>query len=1291
MKRRMISMILAFIMVLSMLVGVTPTVHATEAEGTKSFENVSRINSYCYYDDDGNVTADLLLMDGGTVLTEGEDYTISVTYDEEEEEYKIVATGMGEYQSDTYTDYSYTVYSIHETDEWKYIVNYDEEEDCTWTHLVSYIGNEASVTIPEYIGDGDNEYCVDGIKPGTFTELDYVTAIDTRDFYLPNNIIVNCSNLAQLSISCADDMDAMDLIIGSVTEDFNITAPRDLNLWDGENDTTLSIEDYCKKNGYNYTDKYAYYSEDGFDYKINGNRAEVLSFTGTDTEAVVPNSIEYNGETVYVEYVYSNAFTDLSDLTSISLGDVDFGLPLCENCPALESISSTASNHWWYTALTDNPNEGITIYTYPDASWYYEDEETDEEIESTVAAYCEQYGYSYGELEKQYTVLDMVMYIEHEYDFMNSEYNSMRLIGGSTATASLSADTKEEGYINIDSQNVTWKSKNTDVLTIGQNGLITVSNVDKLTTVELVATTTFAGKEQEKRVSVYVFPRVEAGVGQYFVTNSPTTMLPCQYRDYVLHEEEIDGETYDYYEMELVDMPESFTASYMSKDTSIAVVNEDGTIQAAEGAEIGSITTITVTYTDGTDTYTTTVDVEVGETSEVPFELPSTEGEAINVYSWNEEASSRIQYFLQMYPQYEGLINFYTIPNTNNAYQEGVLAAFEEEGKEPDIILSEADYITESLLKNHIVDLSEIGFDEDWYVNAYPYTKAVGSQNGELKAVTWQNCPGCFMYRTDIAEEVFGTSDPEEVQKLVADWDSFMDTAKTLQEAGYDIVSGADDLYFPAIGNTSTPLVSGNVVNLGGDVEDYLNITKQVADNDYTAGTSKWSEEWQANADGNVFGYFGCEWFLNFSFFPEEHKDDYRICEGPDNFFWGGSWMSVTNTGHNDDLIKLILYTLTCDENAMYRIARGTGDFVNNKNVCQRMSDEGRTTTDKLNNQNPYPVWIKMAENIPAVEPTIYDFGIKSIMSEAADKMCGDKKEFKTVAEAIEYIKSEIQKKYPDLLFEAVDHKHTFSDEWTIDKAATCIAEGSKSHHCTGCTEVTDVTVISATGKHTYDKGVIQKLPTCADKGTKIYTCTVCKQTKTEEIAATGNHVYGDWEETKAPTVDEEGEKARTCTTCAHQETEAIAAIGHVKGASFEKGNAEYTIDTVKGKKGTVTYEGSTKNNAKKVTIPSTVTIDGKKYTVTEVADNAFKGNIKVKEVTVSKNITKIGKNAFSGCKNLKKITIKSTKLKSIGKNALKNVKKDATIKVPKKQYRKYKKMLTKKNTGYKKTMKIKK
>ena len=44
---------------------------------------------------------------------------------------------------------------------------------------------------------------------------------------------------------------------------------------------------------------------------------------------------------------------------------------------------------------------------------------------------------------------------------------------------------------------------------------------------------------------------------------------------------------------------------------------------------------------------------------------------------------------------------------------------------------------------------------------------------------------------------------------------------------------------------------------------------------------------------------------------------------------------------------------------------------------------------------------------------------------------------------------------------------HVFSDEWTIDKEATCIEEGSKSHHCLYCDEKIDVTSIPL-GEHDY-------------------------------------------------------------------------------------------------------------------------------------------------------------------------------------------------------------------------------
>lgn len=114
-----------------------------------------------------------------------------------------------------------------------------------------------------------------------------------------------------------------------------------------------------------------------------------------------------------------------------------------------------------------------------------------------------------------------------------------------------------------------------------------------------------------------------------------------------------------------------------------------------------------------------------------------------------------------------------------------------------------------------------------------------------------------------------------------------------------------------------------------------------------------------------------------------------------------------------------------------------------------------------------------------------------------------------------------------------------------------------------------------------------------------------------------------------------------------------------------------------------------TSSNAASVTIPKTVKIQGKTYKVTSVAANAFKNNKKLTSVTIGSNITKIGSKAFYGCSKLKKITVKSSKLKSVGKNALQGIYKKAVIKVPKGKYTKYKNLF--KNKGQKKTVIIKK
>ncbi|MBE5870244.1 MAG: hypothetical protein E7294_03135 [Lachnospiraceae bacterium] len=155
-------------------------------------------------------------------------------------------------------------------------------------------------------------------------------------------------------------------------------------------------------------------------------------------------------------------------------------------------------------------------------------------------------------------------------------------------------------------------------------------------------------------------------------------------------------------------------------------------------------------------------------------------------------------------------------------------------------------------------------------------------------------------------------------------------------------------------------------------------------------------------------------------------------------------------------------------------------------------------------------------------------------------------------------------------------------------------------------------------------------------------------------------------------------------------------------GTTETFGGNNYVVTNASSASPEVAYKQPADKNTKSVTIPKTITVKGVTYKVTAIADNAFKGNKKLKKVTIPVGITAVGKNAFGGCtalksitipegvttiganafkgnKSLKKIVIKSTVLKKVGKNAFKGIYKKATIKVPKKQKKAYQKLLKKK------------
>lgn len=152
-------------------------------------------------------------------------------------------------------------------------------------------------------------------------------------------------------------------------------------------------------------------------------------------------------------------------------------------------------------------------------------------------------------------------------------------------------------------------------------------------------------------------------------------------------------------------------------------------------------------------------------------------------------------------------------------------------------------------------------------------------------------------------------------------------------------------------------------------------------------------------------------------------------------------------------------------------------------------------------------------------------------------------------------------------------------------------------------------------------------------------------------------------------------------------DTKQTAATPEPAGTKLkDSSGVSYEVTSDSKKTPTVAYTAAPKKAKKTITIPKTVTVDGTKYKVTSIEENAFAENKNVKQIVVSQNITTIGANAFADCPKLKVITIHSTKLtgKNVADDAFAGIADGTVIRVPKKMLDRYRKLFAKKGLSKK-------
>ena len=363
-----------------------------------------------------------------------------------------------------------------------------------------------------------------------------------------------------------------------------------------------------------------------------------------------------------------------------------------------------------------------------------------------------------------------------------------------------------------------------------------------------------------------------------------------------------------------------------------------------------------------------------------------------------------------------------------------VLVCFEQAkellGGGDKIILTGAPVRGEILAADRVKAREKFGLTDDDLKDQYQYTKDIVTVDGVQKGTTWQATPGLFAYRRSIAKDVLGTDDPTEVQAALSDWDKFNDVAEKAAAKGYKMLSGYDDSYRTFSNNVSAGWVDGTTVKVDPNIMNWVDQTKTYTDNGYNNKTSLWSDQWAADQGpaGKVFGFFYSTWGINFTLLgnslatPESEGGkqevgngifgDYAVCQGPQPYYWGGTWICAAAGTDNISTIKDVMYSLTCDADIMTKITEDTQDYTNCKSAMDSIAADPNFGSAFLGGQNHIALFAEVAPTIDMSNAGPYDQGCNETFQSCFKDYFDGTVDLETAKKNFE---DQIKVKYPEL------------------------------------------------------------------------------------------------------------------------------------------------------------------------------------------------------------------------------------------------------------------------------------
>lgn len=354
-----------------------------------------------------------------------------------------------------------------------------------------------------------------------------------------------------------------------------------------------------------------------------------------------------------------------------------------------------------------------------------------------------------------------------------------------------------------------------------------------------------------------------------------------------------------------------------------------------------------------------------------------------------------------------------------------------------DVIVGEPQMLEPMFEAGMFEDLDAMGCGE-FTGDMVDYMLEVGQYEGVQRAISYQICPSGFYYRRDIAEKVFGYSDPDKVGELFASYDKILETAETLKQAGYAIFASDGELGY--MSGDSAWVIDGKL-NVDQARYDYMDLCVALYQGGYTTFAGAWSSPWYAAMAGpvayltpdvniwdaeaveeaskdaeqtEVFAFGLPSWgVLTMRDNYGDTKGQWGVCSGPSYGFGGGTWLGISTLSKNKELAwEFIKWVVADIDTINWWIETSQGDVPSYIPALEAHKDD---ENEIYGGQKMFAFWLEQAEGIDYSKVTQYDTAIGNAWGAAISTL---KTETGTLDEALATFYDTVQSTYPEITIE---------------------------------------------------------------------------------------------------------------------------------------------------------------------------------------------------------------------------------------------------------------------------------